>query len=133
MAMCVTLSDGRGASKGEWELHQRCLLPRCDGGRECMPVGAIKRVHVFWRPSTSDACSRCAMEGGHGVTHGALKSTAIRAFVSMEGVAIIIMKTCLRIRRVKFYSYIRYFVYWFCLLTSLDRRQHCHALYLTAK
>ena len=98
-----------------------------------MPVGAIKRVHVFCRPSTSDACSRCAMEGGHGVTHGALKSTAIRAFVSMEGVAIIIMKTCLRIHRVKFYSYIRYFVYWFCLLTSLDRRQHCHALYLTAK
>jgi len=115
------------------------------GAAPAMLASAVRRregVHAGWsykestrvlEASTSDACSRCAMEGGHGVTHGALKSTAIRAFVSMEGVAIIIMKTCLRIHRVKFYSYIRYFVYWFCLLTSLDRRQHCHALYLTAK
>ena len=63
--------------------------------REGMLVGTRKRVRVFWRPSTSDACSRCAMEGGHGVTHGALNSTAIKAFVSMEGATIIIIKTCL--------------------------------------
>ena len=36
------VSDGVGATMGAWE-------------------------HVFRRPSTSDACFRCAMEGGHGM------------------------------------------------------------------